>query len=57
MTDTVPGPVPIVMVAEIVAPPAVTAHPVPVTDQDQSSAGTAVILKIFPVLPEHVLAG
>ena len=33
VTDTVPGPVPIVMVAEIVAPPAVTAHPVPVTDQ------------------------
>ena len=31
VTDTVPGPVPIVMVAEIFVPPAVTAHPVPVT--------------------------
>ena len=33
VTDTVPAPVPIVMVAEAVVPPAVTAHPVPVTDQ------------------------
>ena len=32
-TDTVPAPVPMVIVADAVAPPAVTAHPVPVTDQ------------------------
>ena len=33
VTDTVPAPVPMVIVAEVVVPPAVTAHPVPVTDQ------------------------
>ena len=32
VTDTVPTAVPIVSVAEAVVPPAVTAHPVPVTD-------------------------
>ena len=32
VTETVPTPVPIVIVAEVVVPPAVTAHPVPVTD-------------------------
>ena len=32
VTDTVPTPEPIVIVAEIVEPPAVTDHPVPVTD-------------------------
>jgi len=33
VTDTVPTPEPIVIVAEVVEPPAVTDHPVPVTDQ------------------------
>jgi hypothetical protein len=33
VTDTVPVPVPIVMVAEVVVPPEVIAQPVPVTDQ------------------------
>ena len=32
VTDTLPAPVPMVMVAEVVEPPAVTDHPVPVTD-------------------------
>ena len=32
VTDIVPTPVPIVIVAEVVVPPAVTAHPVPVTE-------------------------
>ena len=33
VTETVPTPVPMVMVADVVVPPEVTAHPVPVTDQ------------------------
>ena len=33
VTDTVPAPAPMVIVAEIVVSPAVTAQPVPVTDQ------------------------
>jgi hypothetical protein len=45
VTDTVPTPVPMVMVAEVVEPPAVTAHPVPVTDQVYEVAPvTAAIL-------------
>jgi hypothetical protein len=34
VTETVPTPEPIVIVAEVVVPPAVTDHPVPVTDQE-----------------------
>ena len=33
VTETVPTPVPMVIVADVVVPPEVTAHPVPVTDQ------------------------
>ena len=33
VTETVPAPVPMVIVAEAVPCPPVTAHPVPVTDQ------------------------
>ena len=33
VTETVPAPLPAVIVAEVLVPPAVTAHPVPVTDQ------------------------
>ena len=33
VTETIPGPVPMVIVAETVVPPAVTAQPGPVTDQ------------------------
>src|SRR5260221_10604125 len=33
VTDTVPEPLPVVMVADVVVPPAVTDQPVPVTDQ------------------------
>ena len=33
VTDTDPTPVPMVIVAEVDVPPAVIAHPVPVTDQ------------------------
>ena len=58
VTDTVPAPVPIVIVAEAVVPPAVTAHPVPVTDHVYEVApATGAILNVFPVEPEHSFAG
>jgi hypothetical protein len=58
VTDTVPAPVPIVMVAEVVVPPAVTDHPVPVTDHVYEVApATGEMLNEFPVEPEHSLPG
>ena len=58
VTLTVPTPVPIVIVAETVVPPAVTAHPVPVTDHVYDVApGTAVMLNILPVELAHIVTG
>jgi hypothetical protein len=58
VTDTLPTPEPMVMVADVVFAPAVTAHPVPVTDQVYEAAPvTAAILNVLPVEPTHLLAG
>jgi len=58
VTETVPAPLPIVMVADDVVPPDVTAQPVPVTDHVYDAAPeTAAMLNVLPVEPAHKLAG
>ena len=58
VTDTVPMPEPIVIVAETVVPPAVTDQPVPVTDQVYDAAPiTGAMLKMLPNVLAHLLAG
>ena len=58
VTETVPTPEPIVIVAEVVDPPAVTDHPVPVTDHVYEVAPpTATMLKVLPAVLAQVLAG
>ena len=58
VTDTVPAPEPTVIVAEVVVPPAVTDHPVPVTDHVYEVAPlTAEILKIFPAELAQIVPG
>ena len=58
VTVTVPTPVPIVTVTDAVVLGVGIDHPVPVTAQVYVVAPlTAEILNVFPVLPEHKLAG
>jgi hypothetical protein len=58
VTETVPAPEPIVIVAELVVPPAVTDQPVPVTDHVYEVAPvTAAILNVFPVVLAHLFVG
>ena len=58
VTDTVPAPAPIVIVAEIVPCPPVTDHPAPVVDHVYDVApATAEILNVFPVEPAHLFVG
>jgi len=50
VTETVPAPVPMVMVAEVVPCPAVIDQPVPETDQVYEAAlATDAMLNVFPV--------
>ena len=58
LTDTVPAPVPMVIVADVVPCPAVIDHPVPITDQVYDVAPeTAEMLNIFPVELAHLTDG
>ena len=58
VTDTLPGPEPIVIVAEGVFCPAVTAHPVPITDHVYAVAPeTEGMLYVLPVDPAHSFIG
>ena len=58
VTETVPATEPAVIVADVVFCPAVTDHPVPVTDQVYPVAPlTAEMLKVFPVDPPQMVEG
>src|SRR5690349_14643811 len=58
VTDTLPTPEPVVIVADVVPCPAVIAHPVPVTDHVYEVAPvTAEMLYMFPMEPAHLFAG
>jgi len=58
VTETVPAPLPIVMLADVVFAPAVTDQPAPVTDHVYDTAPeTAAMLNVLPVEPAHKLVG